>query len=147
MQADERATEAPHQLVYGTQPPSHRRWLRLFYALLLLSAVVFGAWRAKDAVHRWQARRAYRQTSEAWYVRASNHQEAPTVLKYSEDPVDAPPGGFKESVRGSGFSVSYIDHQDPTVDLLPMVHGNGDPVLMDHNHILFTHARTNSDGI
>jgi hypothetical protein len=125
------------QLNYGAQPPSYRRWLRVFCVLAVIIALGIGAWLAKGLVDRWYAKRQYRRLVERWYPLACNRAENPPVLKYTEDPADAP-GGFKSTVNGRGF---LILHQDPLLDKLPMFHGNGDPVLAPYGCIVFSHDR------
>ena len=132
-----------HQLSYGTQPPSFRRWLRLFYLSGVLIAIVAGGWVAKDAIAHRFAKYQYGRQADRWYPRVVSRMEAPAVLKYTENPSDAP-YGFTSSVGGVGFE---IRGQDPAIDRLPMFNGRGDPILSNDWCIVFAHERTNSTGL
>jgi hypothetical protein len=134
---------APHQLNYGSQPPSFKRWLRLFSVCVVVLAIGWAGWFASESIRRWYVRRQYQRMADKWYVLAANHVDTPPVLKYTDDPIDAPAGGFTSLVGGLGFR----KNQDPTVDRIPMFNGNGDPILTSDWRIVFTQERTNSIGL
>ena len=135
--------DSPLQLNYGTQPPSYRRWLRLFAVLAIVAATVAGIYMARARVHLWLAERRYAKESAVWYAKALTNTEPATVLKYSENPADAPAGGFISSVSGVHFGV----FQDPYIDRLPMFYGAGEPLLADRFTVVFAHERTNAAGL
>jgi hypothetical protein len=128
---------AAHQLTYGTQPPSYRRWLRLFGVLTVIALVLGSVWFAKDRAHHWYTKYQYGRVADRWYPLVCTGVENPPLLKFTEDPADAP-GGFVSSMNGRGFAVL---HQDPFLDRLPMFTGGGDPILSSLWCIVFRHER------
>jgi len=143
----------PVPLVYQqAHLPRWRQWPRWPW---VCAAIIAAAWIAHETLwprwRHWQREHERSLGEQQWYRSVAQHVDPPTKLKYSEDPADAPPGGFTDSyctddsaAQSQGFvcfggtqadyCVRHLTGWSPVCGVREMVN-------------LFTHERTTSSGV
>ena len=81
-------------LSYAAPAARWRRRPRLWLLAAFMLSLITAQQTLWPMAKSWERRRQRSLADRQWYARVRNHVESPTKLKYSEDPADAPPGGF-----------------------------------------------------
>ncbi len=137
-------------LSYGRRAPAWRR-RRVIVPAVIGVAVIVAGWMTSSRVAAWYELWSYRHEAARWYAAACNFSEPPTKLKYTENPADAPRGGFVHSysVSGSNVTTGAASYGGSTVERLPLFTGDGKPILAaaPDQAMLFVHLRTSAHGL
>ena len=140
---------APIPLPYARHSAT-RRPLRITVLFLSLLCLAVAAWITVPKIHRYIDHRLYVRHNHRWYAAAATWSQPPDTLKYTENPADAPPGGFvlRYQYPNTRAPVGFQGFGGSPVEKMPVLITGGRQALVggpSHGH-LFMHERTTSAG-
>jgi hypothetical protein len=136
-------------LAYAGPIPRWRR-ARVWLALGVIVALLAAHETLWPMARAWERRRQRSLADRQWYAAVRQHVDPPTKLKYTENPADAPPGGFAESypVDGHENQIGYAKFGGTRVDARVVRFSGWSPVASAREWVnLFIHERTTSAGV